>query len=263
MTKAARLVRIVMLAAAALGPASRAAAQDLGAREILEESVKRYQAASLEYAGEVVTVTRSGRERRKTWRSYRDGYGSAASRLIRFLSPPEVRGVGFLVRGRAGSPPEQWIYLPSMRRERRIAPQDRDTPFVGTDFSFEDLEEIDPSRYDAGRRPDRTVDGQLCYVLQIESQQLSNYDHQVLLIRKDNLALLILEAYVEGSAEPVKRLRLSDYRQIQGRLIAMRLEMSDLRRGTRTIVRLSDITFDRPQPPDRFTVQNLTRGGTE
>jgi outer membrane lipoprotein-sorting protein len=263
MREARRFTGGIVLLIAALGAGSHAAAQDPGPRQILEESVKRYQAASLEYAGEVITVSRNGRERRKTWRSYRDGYGSAANRLIRFLSPPEVRDVGFLTKGRAGSVPEQWIYLPSMRRERRIAPQDRDTPFVGTDFSFEDLEEIDPDRYDVTRRPDQTIDGQSCYVIHLRPTQASTYDYQVLTIRKDTLALLIMEAYARGVAGPVKRLTLSDYRQIQERWIAMRLEMSDLRRGTRTIVLMSDVSFDRPQPPERFTVQNLTRGGTD
>jgi hypothetical protein len=234
-------------------------ADDPAARQILEKSVARYQASSMEYAGEVITTAPSGRERRKTWRSYREGYGPSANRLIRFLSPPDVRGVGFLLLGRPGDAPDQWMYLPSMKRERRVAPRDRDAPFVGTDFTFEDLEEIDPSRLDAEQEADRTVDGHACYVIAVRPRYQASYDRQLLTLRKDTLELLRVEIFSAGASTPVRRLVLSDYQVVQGRPTAMKLEMSDLRKGSRTTILVSEVIFDRPQPADRFTIQNLIR----
>lgn len=238
-------------------------AQDQEAHKILAGSVALLQSASMEYEGEIVTIAQNGRERRKTWRSYRAGDGAAASRLIRFLSPPEVRGVGFLQRGEAGRPPNQWIYLPSMRRERRIAPQDRASSFAGTDFSFEDLEEIDPARYDAFLEPERTLDGHACHVIRIEPRERSAYDRKLVMIRKDTREVLAIEAFRPGHAAPAKRLLLSDYREIQAHRVAMTIEISDLVKGSRTVVHLTAVALDRPQPPDRFTLQNLTREGVD
>jgi hypothetical protein len=242
-----------------LGWPGQPSAQDVEGRRILEDSVARHRASSFEYAGEVVTIAVSGRERRKSWRSYLEGGGAHANRLIRFLSPPEVRGVGFLSRSRPEGLPDQWIYLPSMKRERRIAPQDRDASFVGTDFTFEDLEEINPARYDVALQGEREVDGQLCYVIALHPRERSAYARKLLTLRKDTLTLLVMELFRPNDDTPSKRLVLSDYREIHGRWVAMKLEMSDRIERSRTIVLLSDVAFDRPQPADRFTLQNLVR----
>lgn len=248
----------VVLAAAGSGSAS-IAAQDDAAVRVLRESIDRYKSDSMEYAGDLVTTTPAGAERRKTWRSYRSGQGAVAQRLIIFLSPAEVRGVAFLSRGRQSQPANQWIYLPSMKRERRLAEPDRDTRFAGTDFTFEDLEEIDPSRFRVSSLPDDMVDGQPAYRLSLVALRRSAYQSEVLTIRKSDLVLLKREGRRHGEASPSKRLTLSEYGNAGGRLVAMRVEMADLKRGSRTAIRLSEVYFDRPQPADRFTVQNLSR----
>lgn len=234
-------------------------ADSVEARRILEESVARTRIVSMEYAGEVITVSSSGRERRKAWRSYSQGSGATANRLIRFVSPPDVRGIGFLSRARPSGPSDQWLYLPSMKRERRVASRDRDTPFVGTDFTFEDLEELDPARLDAEQLADRTVEGAPCYVIAIRPRDPAAYERKRLTLAKDSLSLVSVEIFVAGRGTPARTLRLSDHRNIQGRLVPLRLEMTDLRKGSRTTIVVSDVVLDRAQPADRFTVQNLLR----
>ena len=110
------------------------------ARAILIESDQRHRAQSEEYLGEVIVTSKNGKERRKEWRSYRDGPPGSSHRLIRFLSPPDVRGVGYLAHHRRGMNPDEWLYLPSMKRERRIGARDREGAFVGTSFNYEDLD---------------------------------------------------------------------------------------------------------------------------
>src|SRR5512144_2338571 len=136
----------LVASALALALAGPALAGD-GARAILAETEARHRTRSQQYAGELEVVSKEGKVRKKGWRSFREGYAGDAKQLIRFVAPPEVRGVGFLSLGRAGKSPDQWLYLPSMKRERRIASQDRDASFVGTDFSYEDMEEFDHENY--------------------------------------------------------------------------------------------------------------------
>jgi outer membrane lipoprotein-sorting protein len=242
-----------------LGMAGGMRADNREARRILEESVDRTRAVSMEYAGQVTTVSSSGRERRKVWRSYSQGSGGAANRLIRFVSPPDVRGIGFLSRTRPSGLPDQWLYLPSMKRERRVSSRDRDTPFVGTDFTFEDLDELDPARLDTEQLSDRTIEGLPCYVIEIRPRDPASYERKLLTLAKDSLSLMSVEIFVAGHGAPARILRLSDYRNIQGRLVPLRLEMTDLRKGSRTTILVSDVVLDRPQPADRFTIQNLLR----
>jgi hypothetical protein len=243
---------------------SLASADD--ARKLLVESEARHRTKGQQYAGELSVVAKDGKVRKKGWRSWRDGYAGDAKLLIRFTAPPEVKGVSFLSLGRPGKSPDQWLYLPSMKRERRIASQDRDTSFVGTDFNYEDMEEFDQSKFAVSLKGEETLDGQACWRIEArpeESGGKSLYERKLLWLRKDILFMLRQDVFRKGEKEPAKRLRLSDLQQVEGHWVAKALEMTDLRKGSRTTILLQELAFDRPQPPGRFTLQNLNREGGE
>ena len=235
------------------------------ARALLKESESRHRTLSQEYAGELTVVNKNGKVRTKRWRSFREGYAGDAKNLIRFSDPPEVKGVSFLSIARpGGQTSDQWLYLPSMKRERRIATQDRDASFVGTDFNFEDMEEFDHSKYQLTLQEEESVDGQPCYVITAiprEEGGKSVYAKKILYLRKDILYLLREDLFRKGEKEPGKRMFLSDLQNIDGHWVARTMEMSDLAKGSRTTVSLKEIVFNQPQPAGRFTLQNLNREG--
>ena len=234
------------------------------ARRLLVDSEARHRTKTQEYEGELTVVTREGKVRKKAWRSFRDGYAGDARLLVRFTEPPEVRGVGFLSVGRPGKSADQWLYLPSMRRERRIAAQDRDASFVGTDFSYEDMEEFDHSAYEVDLEGEETLDGQPVWVIDaspVAGRGRSVYVRKRLWLRKDVLYLVRVDLFREGEKEPAKRLLLSDLSQVDGKWVARRLEMTDRKKGSRTTVLLTKLAFDREQPQGRFTLQSLVREG--
>jgi len=231
------------------------------ARDLLVRSESQHRSRSQEYAGELTVTSRDGKIRRKGWKSWRQGYAGDARLLIRFLDPPEVRGVGFLSLGRPGKNPDQWLYLPSMKRERRIASQDREASFVGTDFNYEDMEDFDQTKYDAKLLPDGAIDGQACWMIEVQPKEKSLYERKRLAMKKDFLDVVRVESFRKGEDTPVKRLTLSEIEEIEGHRVARKMEMTDLRKGSRTTVILKDLAFDRSQPGDRFTIQNLDREG--
>lgn len=237
------------------------------ARALLKESENRHRSKTQQYAGELTVINKDGKIRKKGWKSFRAGYSGDAKNLIRFTDPPEVKGVGFLSLAHPGGQnPDQWLYLPSMKRERRIAAQDRDASFVGTDFNYEDMEEFDHEKYKVALQGEQTVEGQPCYVIEaipFEKKGKSVYEKKILYLRKDNLYLLREDLYRKGDKEPAKRMILSDLQQIDGHWVARKLEMKELKKGSTTTVLLKEIVFDRPEPISRFTLQNLNREGLE
>jgi hypothetical protein len=151
-----------------------------------------------------------------------------------------------------------------MKRERRIASQDRDASFVGTDFNYEDMEEFDHTRYQVTLQGEERVDGEACYVIEalpLEDAGKSVYVKKLLFLRKDLLYLLRMDLFRPGEEEPGKQMRLLDLQNIDGHWVARTMEMHDLKKGSKTTVSLKEIAFDRPQPEGRFTLQNLTREG--
>ena len=254
------LAALLLAAASVTAPAGPARAED--ARALLSESEERHRTRSQEYEGGLVVTSKDGRERRKSWKSYRVGYAGDSRMLIRFTAPPEVKGVGYLSLPRPGKNPDQWLYLPSMKRERRIAAQDRSASFVGTDFNYEDLEELDHEKYDVRLLDGESVAGQPCHVVEARPRPgagKSLYERNVLFLRKDILYLVRMDLFRAGEKEPGKRLLLEEVSLVDGRHVAKRMAMQDLAKGSTTVIRLEKLAFDRPQPEGRHTLQNLVR----
>ena len=234
------------------------------ARSLLAQSEERHLTKSQEYEGDLVVTSKDGKERRKSWRSYRLGTAGDSKMLIRFTAPPEVKGVGFLSLPRPGKNPDQWLYLPSMKRERRIAAQDRSASFVGTDFNYEDMDELDHEKYDVKLLAEEAVTGQPCFVVEARPRSgagKSLYEKKLLFLRKDILILVRMDLYRPGEKEPGKRLLLEDVALVDGHHVARRMTMQDLAKGSTTVIRLEKLAFDRPQPEGRHTLQNLVREG--
>src|SRR3954462_7951751 len=139
-------------------------AQD--ARQIVEESQRRGRSNSQRYEGVLEVIGANSKVSKKSWTSLRIGSYGNSKGVIRFNAPAEVKGVALLVVNHPDRASDQWMWTPSIQRDRRIALQDRSTRFFGTDFSFEDLEERDVDQYEYVLLGDDGIDGSSCWKIQ-------------------------------------------------------------------------------------------------
>jgi hypothetical protein len=179
--------------------------------------------------------------------------------VLRFTAPAEVKGVALLIVNHTDRASDQWMWTPATERDRRIALQDRATRFFGTDFSFEDLEERDVNQYEYSLLGDETADGVACWKIQSAPKEAksSQYSRSHVWIRKDNYALARVENFLKDQV--VRRLVYSDLANIQGIWTARTLEMSDLRRGSRTRLSLEKLQYNVPMKDEDFTLQAIRR----
>jgi hypothetical protein len=247
---------IVTSAALCLG-AGRAAAQD--ARQIMEESQKRTRADSEHYEGSLQVFGARGKISDKRWTFDRLGSHGASKSVIRFTEPPDVKGVALLVVNHPDRASDQWMWTPAIQRDRRVALQDRSQRFFGTDFSFEDLEERDVDQYDYAMDSEETMDGAACWriVARPRKTKTSQYTESRVWVRTDNYAYQQVENFVR--AEIVRRLKYRDIQNVQGIWTARTLEMTDLRRNSRTVLRLDRLLYNQPMSDQDFTLQALRR----
>lgn len=175
----APVVSLVLALAGALALAGEAPAEapgapldpELGAGEIYERVLtNRFHASVQEIA--LVSADALGREQplrvQMLWRRYREGSderrdGVQSRTLVRYLEPADVRGTGYLIIDKADAPDDQFMYLSSLRRTRRI--HLRNETVIGTDLSIEDLipRELDDATYE--RAPDESCGNTPCYVV--------------------------------------------------------------------------------------------------
>jgi outer membrane lipoprotein-sorting protein len=245
----------VLLSCLLSGASSLLAADD--ARQIVEEAQRRTQAKSERYEGLLRVVDAKGKVADKRWTFERLGSHGASKAVLRFLEPAEVKGVTLLILNHPERASDQWMWTPALQRERRIALQDRSTRFFATDFSFEDLEERDVNQYEYRLLGEQAIDGVACWRIESTPSQkkTSQYTRSEVWIRKDNYAFAQVESFIK--ADVVRRLKYSDLVQVQGIWTAKRLEMSDLRRNSRTVLTLEKLEYNVPLNDDSFTVQAL------
>jgi hypothetical protein len=229
------------------------------AQQIVKEAQRRTEAASQRYQGLLQVFDSKGKVSDKQWTFARLGSHGQSKAILRFSGPAEVKGVALLIVNHPDRASDQWMWTPAIERDRRIALQDRSTRFFGTDFSFEDLEERDVDQYDYTMSGDDSVDGAACWRIESKPKEAksSQYTKSIAWVRKDNYAFARFENYI--GQQVVRRLNYSDLRNDQGIWTAHTLEMSDLRRGSRTKLTLDKLEYNVPMKEEDFTLQAIRR----
>jgi len=229
------------------------------ARQIVAEAQKRTQVKSERYEGVLQVFNATRKIADKAWVFARIGSHGNSKSVLRFTAPAEVKGVALLVINHPDRASDQWMWTPAIARDRRIALQDRSQRFFGTDFSFEDLEERDVDQYEYRMLGDDTVDGAACWKIEARPRESksSQYTLSRVWIRKDNYAFAQIENDSKGQL--ARRLQYRDLKNVQGIWTALRLEMTDVRRNSRTILRLDRLEYNLPMKDEDFTLQALRR----
>ena len=229
-------------------------------RQIVQEAQRRGYARSQRYEGNLKVIAATERVTEKRWQYDRIGSFGDSKTVLRFLDPPEVKGVALLVFNYKNRASDQWMWTPALQRERRIALQDRSTRFFGTDFSFEDLEEREAEHFEFRLLGEEKLDGYDCWKLESRPRptRTSQYTHSQLWIRKDNYAYLRVDAFQKDTL--FRRILYRDLQELEGIWTARHIEVFDVKRNSRTVLKLDKIDYNVPVKEEDFTLQALRRG---
>lgn len=235
-------------------------------RRVLRNRFKAYTEASLLTSGD-----RGGNEHSSrllmTWKSFRDGRadyipesGILSKTMVRYTEPFDLRDSGYLIINNNERPSDQFVYLSSYRRVRRVSL--RGETIFGTDFSFEDVvpREFEDSRYQ--RVHDELVGATPCYVVDLlpKPEAQSEYSKLRIYVEREHYVPLRSRYWDERGVE-VKELlaEASTIREFEGVFIPMAATMKNLRIGTFTTVRIEEITPNPDLPETSFELRRLNR----
>jgi hypothetical protein len=231
----------------------------LDARQIMTEAQNRQKSNSQRYQGMLQVIDSKSRISEKRWTYDRLGSAGESKVVLRFTAPAEVKGVALLIVNHTEQASDQWMWTPALQRDRRIAFQDRSTRFFGTDFSFEDLEERDVSQFDYRLLGEETVAGTPCWKIESKPRKTksSQYSHVHLWVDKNRYVFLKIESFKGDSL--VRRILHSDYEKIQNIWTPLTLEVEDIGRKSRTVLRTEKLEYNIPMKEEMFTLQALRR----
>jgi hypothetical protein len=228
-------------------------------RAIVEESQKRTVTSSQRYEGTLRVIDSKSKITEKRWQFDRIGSHGDSKSVLRFMAPAEVKGVALLIVNHTDRASDQWMYTPAIGRERRIALQDRSQRFFGTDFSFEDLEERDTDQFDYKLLGEEAIDGAAAWKIEARPRRtrVSQYTHSVIWIRKDNHVVAQIENY--KNTKLVRKARYTDIQRVQNVWTAQTIEMTDLVRNGRTVLKIEKLEYNVPMKDEDFTIQAMRR----
>lgn len=133
--------------------------------------------------------------------------------LTVFDQPRDVKGTAFLSYSHAVVPDEQWLYLPALKRVKRISSANKSGPFMGSEFAFEDLASFEVEKYDYQFLKEETVNGMASYqVKYIPQYKNSGYKYQLVWLDKQELRAHKIEFY-DRKGSLLKTLTSTDYQR--------------------------------------------------
>ena len=132
--------------------------------------------------------------------------------LSEFLTPADVKGTKLLTHSHKEDEDDQWLYLPSLKRKKRISGGSKSSSFMGSEFSYEDLGSQEIEKYNFLWIKDENIEGEDVWVLERKSKKRSGYSKQVMYVSKRYLAPVKVE-YFDRRQELLKTAVFSDWSQ--------------------------------------------------
>ncbi|MCF8104164.1 MAG: outer membrane lipoprotein-sorting protein [Desulfohalobiaceae bacterium] len=239
-----------------------ASAQDetgLSGRELARRVHDRYVGDNFASEAVMILAAEGGdkRIRDMTWLSLEQESGLRRN-FIRFTSPPDIAGTGFLSVEKGAGRTEQFLYLPALNRTRRIVTSQKGRSFVNSDFTYEDMQRrpVDDSEHTlAGLE---NVKGLECRVL--ETRPLPKAESEYTLIRswipKDIFLPVKMEIFNDAQVH-IKSYQVDRLEKVEDIWTPLQYSMKDLRDGHETIIRIERIAYNTDINASYFTKRYL------
>ena len=203
-------------------------------------------------------INKRGHERIRNFTFYSKDYRPLIKQLIRFTSPADIEGTGFLSIEKSEGETDQFLYLPALRRTRRIVSSQKSNRFVNSDFTYEDMERrpVEDSEHKiAGEDKIGNID---CFVLESRPKEESDSQYSLLksIIAK-NIYIALSVEYYNKKGKLIKKYRTIKLEKIQNIWTETEVIMEDLKKEHKTILKINNIVYNINLDDNIFTRQNL------
>lgn len=180
--------------------------------------------------------------------------------LIIFDDPADVKGTAFLSYSHKTGDDDQWLYLPALKRVKRISSSNKSGPFMGSEFAYEDLSSQEVEKYTYRYLRDEAMDGRQHFVIErFPVDKKSGYTRQVVWMDQEEFRVWKVE-YYDRKESLLKTLAFSDYNQYLDQYWrAGVLQMDNHQTGKSTTLNISDFRFGNGFSDKDFNRNSLSK----
>ncbi len=201
----------------------------------------------------VMTISQGSSVKVREIRAWtRNNPGKDDDRLMKFVSPADVRDVGFLVL----SDDTMYIYLPEFKRTRRIASSNRKDSFMSSDFSYDDLGTGDFAlSYD----PTLKEESASAWVLELKRKSGSDKTYARIVMTVDKQTGMPVKSEMYDEAGRLWKSAEQTYGSVGNYAVMSLVKMTDHKKNSSTTLEFRDVKVDKGVGDDLFTERNLVR----
>jgi outer membrane lipoprotein-sorting protein len=180
--------------------------------------------------------------------------------LIVFDRPRDVKGTALLTYSHKQGSDDQWLYLPALKRVKRIASNNKSGPFMGSEFAYEDLSSQEIEKYSYRYIQDENLNGTTTFLIERDPvDPNSGYTYQRLWIDQQRFIPLKIEFY-DRKKSLLKTLEFRDYRQYLDRFWrANEMFMQNHQTGKSTLLTWEEYAFQTGLNESDFSRNSLKR----
>ena len=242
----------------------------LSGREIMEKVNARDEGDRSTGEMEMILIDKKGKKRVRKLKTFGRKKDKDTLSLMFFLSPADVKNTGFLTYdyNESGKDDDQWLYLPALRKTKRIAAGDKSGSFMGSDLNYSDMTTPDLDLYDYTLMKETEVRGNKVWQIKAvpkskDEAKKSGYSKSVIFIRQDNYVMIRAVRWVYKKRRN-KYLDVKKLEKIDGIWVSTEMHVTT-KTGKKTlhktILKQKNIRFNQDEVnADLFTVRRLEKG---
>ncbi len=217
------------------------------------------------YTVSLTLIDKNGKTRNRELVSYFMKEGTTEKTVIVFKTPRDVAGISYLTYDYPDKPDgstidsDSWIYLPAMKKVRRVSGSSKDDDFQGTDFTYDDLGTRSLSKDNFALLGSEKVNGVDCWILEAKAKDTkAKVSRRVTWVDKKTFVVQKGE-YYDKQNRLQKTLTCESIKQIKGYWATQKMTMTNVQSNHKTIYEIKDQKFDEPVNASFFTVSSLER----
>lgn len=249
-------------------PSGLPAEENLTAKQIMEKSREAVKLAGSEAVSRMTIIDSKGRERvreiAQATKLYDDG--QTEKKIIRFLSPADVKGTSLLTFDYEDADDDMWLFMPALRKTRRIISSEKAKNFMGSEFSYADISPPDLEDFIYSIAGESEVGEEPCWEIGIvpkddDIADENGFSKRMVFVAKKDFVIR-KAVYFDLDGELHKELAVLEIKLVDPtgqKYRPIRMEMVNKQNGRKSILKINKIVFDPEVNDEFFTTRYLER----
>lgn len=256
-----KLRKISVMAAIVLMMAFNPAYAQITGQQIMEKVYNNPSGDDMQGELVMTLVNNRGEQRVRNLIQYIKDDGKTEKKIMFFQAPADVKNTSFMNWSYTdGRDDDQWIYLPALKRTKRISSDGKSDYFMGSDFTYDDLGDRHPAEDNHKLLREETLAGHACYVVESTPKESGYmYSKTVSWVMKESNLGLKREFY-DSKGSLLKTLTIKKFEKISGIWTILETEMHNGQKNHKTLMNFSNVGYNKGIPDSKFTERTMTLG---